>query len=94
MANTARTTNNGRQISGSIMTMMNNTANTAAVTPNTMRVPARNMILTCSHRAAKVPLARANYRTPRASTPSTITAIQMPASPNASFACLNRVACP
>ena len=84
---TAKITNNGFQISTSTMTIMNNTAKMAAVTPNRMRAPARNVILTCSQRAAKFPLARAYSRTPRASTPTKITAIQMAASFNKSFAC-------
>ena len=84
---TAIASNNGCQISTSTMATMNPMANTVAVMPNRIRVVANNVILIFSRRAAKVPLVRAYSRTPRAANPIRMTAIQMPTSPNASFAC-------
>ena len=78
--------NNGFHISITTTTMMYRTVRTAAVTPNNIRPEAKSTILTCSKRAAKVPLERAYSRTPKITIPIRINAIQMPASPNASFA--------
>ena len=58
----------------------------AEVTPNSIRLAAKSAILTCSKRAEAVPLERAYSRNPRTTTPIKITAVQIPASPNVSFA--------
>ena len=58
----------------------------AEVTPNSIRLAAKSAILTCSKRADAVPLERAYSRNPRTTIPMKITAIQIPASPNVSFA--------
>ena len=83
---TAIATNNGCQISTSTMATMNPVANTVAMMSNRIRVVANNVILIFSRRAAKALLVRAYSRTPRATNPIRMTAIQMPTSPNASFA--------
>ena len=58
----------------------------AEVTPNSIRLAAKSAILTCSKRAAAVPLERAYSRNPRTKIPMKITAVQIPTSPNVSFA--------
>ena len=84
---TAAITNKGFQISTTTIAMMKPIDNTAALLPHTIRVAAKIVSLICSQRAAKVPLVRTYSRTPKATSPIRTTTIQIPASPNASFAC-------